>query len=61
MGSDENCKYLPMLSLSYVKVFFPLVSDRIKLQHVVNLALVLYSSLMPVIIIVLCLVVLLAL
>jgi len=33
MGSDGNCKYLPMLSLSYVKVCFPLVSDCIKLRH----------------------------
>jgi len=59
MGSDGNCKYLPMLSLSYVKVCFPLVSDCTKLYSiVVNLSLVLYSSLMPVLIIVLCLVVL---
>jgi len=33
MGSDGNCKYLPMLSLSYVKLCCLLVSDCIKLRH----------------------------
>jgi len=50
MGSDGNCKCLPMLSLSYVKVCFPLVSDCIKLQRCGKPAACVsqYSSLIPV-------------